>query len=116
MKMTTPEMNVVRFKENDIIVASGDALRLSNFYDGQPNTGVVKYKNQTYTLTDSNAVDAVMTALNEAGHKSNTKLVRSENGSGRKFLEIMNDEINTGEFQGSWDGNYLFIDGVFKRQ
>ena len=117
MRMATPEMKVVRFNENDIIVASGDALSLSNFHDGNAKTGVVKYNNQTYSLTDSSAVNAVLAALNEAGHDSNTRMSRYESGSSaQKVSEIMNIEVNRGTFLGNWDGNYLFIDGLFRKQ
>ena len=41
MTMKTPEMEVVRFNESDVIVASGDAFQLFGFSDGTPNTGKI---------------------------------------------------------------------------
>ena len=41
MTMKTPEMEVVRFNESDVIVASGNSYQLFGFGDGTPNTGKI---------------------------------------------------------------------------
>ncbi len=115
MRMATPEMKVVRFNENDIIVASGDTLSLSKMGDGQAKNGVVNYKNQVFTLTDSSAVNAVMAALNAAGHDSSTE-IRKPDSSPFKVEFILDKEVNSGIEDNKWNGNYLFIDGLFMKQ
>lgn len=52
-KMRVPEMDVVRFKESDVIVASGleastIKLTLSGFADSVEGNGRITYKNTTY--------------------------------------------------------------------
>ena len=116
MKMTTPEMNVVRFKENDIIVASSDVLSLSNLGDDVPKNGIVNYKNQTFTLTDQNAVNAVMEALNAAGHDSTTQIRRNPEESIIDVSTLLSRETNNGVRLKAWNGTYLFIDGMFRKQ
>lgn len=39
MTMKTPEMEVVRFNESDVIVASGDSYKLTGFGDTVANNG-----------------------------------------------------------------------------
>lgn len=50
--MKRPEMEVVRFKEADIIVASGNIATLSGFSDTSPDNGTVRYGNTTYDYTN----------------------------------------------------------------
>jgi len=120
MKMAKPEMAVVRFKENDIIVASGDALSLSKFGDGQVKNGVVTYQNQAFTIADSSAINSVLTALNGAGHSGSTLLYN--NNDDVTFDYLFKVEANTdGRFptgvkSKNWNGDYLFIDGKFRKQ
>ena len=120
MKMTTPEMNVVRFKENDIIVASGDTLRLSKLGDGQAKNGIVNYKNQTFTLTDQNAVYAVLAALNAEGHSIDTLVDNgSYNASVRSLFNIeanVSGNYESGVRNSGYNGTYLYIDGRFRKQ
>ena len=120
MKMAKPEMTVVRFNENDIIVASGDTLSLSKFGDGQAKNGVVNYKNQAFTLTDSSAVNAVLAVLNADGYPGSTLV---DNGSYNTSVKsLFNIEANVsgdnerGVRNSNYSGNYLFVDGRFRKQ
>lgn len=66
-KMRVPKMDVVRFKENDVIVASGaiPSLTLSGFANITKNDGKMTYKGKKYN--DSNYNDLI-TALTEDGY------------------------------------------------
>ena len=44
MTMKTPEMEVVRFKEADVIVASGDPVVDSNYYASFSNLGPAAFE------------------------------------------------------------------------
>lgn len=92
MRMATPEMKVVHFNENDIIVASGDTLSLSKFGDGHSKNGVVNYKNQAFTLTDRSAVNTVLAALNADGYSGSTLV---DNGTyNTSVTNLFNIEAN----------------------
>ncbi len=120
MKMSTPEMKVVRFNENDIIVASGDTLSLSKFGDGEAKNGVVNYKNQAFTLTDSSAVNAVLAALNADGYSESTLVDNGSNNTSVKNLFKIEANVSgnfeTGVRNSNYSGNYLFVDGRFRKQ
>jgi len=52
-KMNAPKMEVVRFKEADVIVASGaKTLTLENFGNGVLGDGSLNFGNYTHTSTD----------------------------------------------------------------
>lgn len=50
--MKRPEMDVVRFKEADIIVASGNIATLSGFNDNEARNGIVSYGGTDYKRDD----------------------------------------------------------------
>ncbi|WP_294480844.1 hypothetical protein [uncultured Ruminococcus sp.] len=50
--MKRPEMEVVRFKEADIIVASGNIATLSGFNDNVYHNAQIQYGNNTYDRTN----------------------------------------------------------------
>ena len=62
-KMTAPVMDVVRFQESDVIVAS---MRISGFSvtDNTDKNGTVTYKGVTYDYTNSSSL---FTLLNSEG-------------------------------------------------
>ena len=47
-KMRMPEMDVVRFQESDVIVASSNSISLNLFGDGVNGNGYVTYLGQNY--------------------------------------------------------------------
>ena len=53
-KWSSPEMNVVRFNEKDVIVASGVAktITLQNFGNGVAGDGLLHFGNYTHTSND----------------------------------------------------------------
>lgn len=63
-KMRTPEMSVVRFKEADVIVASG-TVGLSNFNDGNASNNTFSFNGQSYNFTDNDGFKAFRSALSD---------------------------------------------------
>lgn len=64
-KMSKPEMDVVRFKENDIIVASGGGLpnfiKITGFNDTIADNGTVEYNGVIYNKsTYSDLIDCLI--------------------------------------------------------
>ncbi len=58
-KMRMAEMDVVRFNESDVIVASG-VLKLSGFGDSKANTGSFTYKGNTYAASEISSLKSVL--------------------------------------------------------
>ena len=127
-QMRKPEMEVIRFTESDIVVASNGARRMAtsfsltgvNANDGKGN-GIANYNNTDYLL---NSEDAVKTFISAMG-VSNAGI--SIGGDAQSLKGTLNKEANFGT-SGSWDGYYVYdpdaiwnnktkdLKGVFYRQ
>ena len=62
MIIQKPEMKVIRFGNDDIIVTSGqpDFLRFTGFFDGVPNNASMTFLGKSYT--DGSSLKAAMDA------------------------------------------------------
>ena len=103
--MKRPEMEVVRFKEADIIVASGNIATLSGFNDNEARNGEVRYGNTTYKRGDRDSFPY------------DGKETRFNSGN----LEITLDGLFTSDAAGfsmDFDGKYTYNenDRKFHRQ
>ena len=124
-KMIRPEMSVVRFKEADVIVASGLTMTWSKFGDGVAQNGVVTFKGTDYKISDSTAISN----LYNAGVQR-TAGIESINGSVKYSVNsILKNELSgDGVDSKAWNTTYVYdanaiwnngqqdIRGVFKRQ
>lgn len=54
-KMVAPEMDVVRFRESDVIVASMGVMTLSGFNNDVGSDGNINYKGTNYSIANGNA-------------------------------------------------------------
>ncbi len=131
-QMNKPEMSVVRFAENDVIVASGNERRIvpqSFDLTGCTGTvvgdGTVTYNNVVYTLDSTANVDSFIAAIGADGIRNAGIQSGSKPGSLRHTL---NYEVTTGT-QYYKDGTYVYdpsatwtnsngttLKGVFIRQ
>ena len=107
-QMRKPEMEVIRFAESDIVVASNGSRRMAtsfsltnvNAKDGAGN-GIANYNNTNYLL---NSEDAVKTFISAMG-VSNAGI--SIGGDAQSLRGTLNKEANLGT-SGSWDGYYVY--------
>ena len=79
-KMMAPSMEVVRFKEADVIVASGAgydnrSMNLSGFGDGVLNTGYIRFNGDRFGTSEVeiNRLDSILSA-NEIGDGRTAKI------------------------------------------
>ena len=105
-KMRVPKMDVVRFKENDVIVASGaiPSLTLFNFANTIKNDGKMTYKGTSYNSTNYNDL---ITALKVDGYPDWI----GENGSSFSwFMSISGlfKQDKKGNDRGFPDGTYIW--------
>lgn len=73
-KMRVPEMDVVRFKENDVIVASGglpNFFIVTGFNDSIPGNGIIKYNGVIYNK--SNYTDLIDFLADQTDYDSYVK-------------------------------------------
>ena len=65
-KMVAPKMDVVRFQESDVIVASGvyKTFELTGLGDNVANNAAIGYKGTSYALIDDKARSNFFTAFN----------------------------------------------------
>ena len=105
-KMRVPEMDVVRFKENDVIVESGAILGLTlyGFANTTKNDGTMTYKGTTY---DGSNYNDLISALK--GDEYSDWI--GENGSSFSwFLSISSlfTRDKNGNDRGFPDGTYIW--------
>ncbi len=97
MKMETPKMDVVRFQEADVIVASGDAHKYLNI----SGLGVDGEATWTYT----NGHTSVRSISDYADDKGNGTLV-----TGVKFYNANDVAVTLGEIVEGGDADGLYAD------
>ena len=124
--MIRPEMSVVRFKEADVIVASGLTMTWSNFGDGKAQNGVVTFNGTDYTISDSTVISNL---YSDMGVRQ-TAGIEDRNGTVNKSINtVLNIELSgNGVSSKAWNTTYVYdanaiwnngtqdIHGVFKRQ
>ena len=116
-KMRTPEMEVVRFKEADVIVASGySSMSVSGFQNKTPNdasfnvSGVASYTNDG--TQDISAFYSALSTHYEATINGSTTLDRGDVAASFTTL-FERDASGTSR---DFDGTYSWTGTGFKRQ
>ena len=125
-KMIRPEMSVVRFKEADVIVASGLTMTWSNFGDGTAKNGVVTFNGKDYTISDTTAISNL---YNDMGVKRTAGLENRDGTVDKSINTVLNLELSgDGVSSKAWNTTYVYdanaiwnngstdIRGVFMRQ
>ena len=120
MKMETPKMDVVRFQEADVIVASPNPkplspyLTLSNMGNGDysDNTAAGETTAGGFTLTFEDM---------KTGSLAHLLDLSSEFNNGKSQMSLQNLVDNTYENSdpdeyGAFNGNYVWSNGVYIRQ
>ena len=113
-KMVRPEMSVVRFKEADVIVASGavTAMQWANFGDNVKANGVITYKGSDYTIDSIANVNNVITAMGDMGVNEGTKVTTQTTVSDPSSLQytlrwVLEKEVNEG-VSPAWAGDFAY--------
>ena len=113
-KMVRPEMSVVRFKEADVIVASGavTAMQWTGFGDGVKANGVITYKGTGYTIDSIANVNNVITAMGDMGVTEGTKVTTQTTVSDPSSLQytlrwVLEKEVNEG-VSPAWGGDFAY--------
>ena len=106
-QMNKPEMEVIRFAQNDIVVASSgrlmsQSITLTRFSGGTPKDGVVQYNGTSYPITSSDDVSTFLSALRNNGIKN----AGISNGKNTQSLRnTIGKEVTRG-VEGDWNGTY----------
>ena len=127
-QMKKPEMEVIRFSENDIVVASkgrekSASINLSGFTGSVPKDGTVKFNGNSYSIASTDDVGAFLDAMRNYGI-SNAGI---SNGTTTQSLRsTLLYEVSTGarNWDGTfdydptvfWNNGYQDLNGVFIRQ
>ena len=108
-QMRKPVMEVIRFTESDIVVASGSRRMATSFSltgvnanDGAAN-GIANYNNTDYPLNSTDAVNAFISAMGVSGAGIyNGRIQAPQSLSGTLNVEATKGTI------GDWDGTYTY--------
>ena len=117
MKMETPKMDVVRFQEADVIVASSTPLfvTLSNLGNKNFNDNKASGKSTTGSSFELEFSDMQGGALAQLLNLEST----FNNGTSSSSLKNLVDNTskdNDDESYGAYNGNYVWTDGEYLRQ
>ena len=131
-QMRKPVMEVIRFTESDIVVASNGgrrmatpSLTLTGFNGKKPADGVANLNGVDYSISSLDDVNTFLGALGNAGVKS-AGIYAGTTTNPLTFRGVLRTEANTGAK--GWDGNYYYdpdaiwnngdkdLKGVFYRQ
>ena len=127
-QMRKPEMEIIRFTESDIVVASNGARRMATSFSitgvnkgGAIGDGIATYNNTDYLLNSESAVNTFISAMgvSKAG---------ISNGKNTLSLRATLNRETDSVMKGNWDGYYVYdpdaiwnngnrnLNGVFKLQ
>ena len=121
-KMKTPEMEVIRFKEADVIVASGDVhtMTLAGFQnDGVKRNGILTYNGIEYHINNGgDSINPAINAMRSIGVTENTLVYANDTSSyGLWGLLRIEDGAHVSSIEAvNWDGTYSYVNGVFRKQ
>lgn len=109
-QMRKPEMEIIRFTERDIVVASNGARRMAtsfsltgvNANDGEGN-GIANYNNTDYPINSTNAVNTFISALGVSDAGIDNGRIRAP----QSLVGTLNVEATKGTI-GNWDGTYTY--------
>lgn len=106
--MKRPEMEVVRFKEADIIVASGNIARLSGFGNGGTDNGSVSFGGKNYFYQDRES-------LYQNLHNGSSTTFDNYNNIA-EIANLFEFEHYNDELTNEWDGTYHWNGSKFIKQ
>ena len=120
-RMSAPTMEVVRFKEADVIVASGGynrtSMQLKGFGTGTQGNGWLRFNSTEYSAANnySGFHNDFQERITDNYDYSGTQFLN--NGVYRTIGDLINNE-NTNEsvLAFSWDGTYIWQNGQFEKQ
>ena len=125
-KMVTPEMSVIRFKEADVIVASGavpKTMTMATFGNTFAGDGTVTYNGTTYTINSQSSINSLFAAMAPLGVTPDTQAVYNKKGDSTNLGHLYEVEANidgthpTGSATSSWNATFVYgDDGVFRKQ
>ena len=113
-RLRTPEVEVIRFNEADVIVASGGTLTMTNFGDSNSANNVTTYKSDKYIYNDGQVgLDGFINYIKgDVGYNGN---IMFDPGDGNEQSLIgaltYKDDVDGADY----NGTYRWYNGVFVR-
>ena len=107
-KMERPKIEVIRFNENDVIVASSGlrgapTITMSRFSGGTPKDGTVQYNGNSYSIASKDDVSTFLSALRNNGIRN----AGISNGASTQSLRnTLGYEVSDGAR--NWDGTFVY--------
>ena len=118
--MRKPEMDVIRFKEEDIVAASNEGFQMTirEFANHNAKDGTVTFNNQTYTIDSQASIDSVFAAL-PSGITSDTQIyitptVSTSLGNGFQAEANLDGKHAGGATATEWNNTFVYDGSIFK--
>lgn len=117
-KMNAPKMEVVRFKEADVIVASGaKTMSWTGFGDGNASNNKITFGNGTeFEFGGSAAADVLQTIYDNTGANSTTSIWNEfrKNEPEKQYAAldgVVSNLVATDTSAGTWNYTYVYDAG-----
>ena len=113
-KMKMPDMDVVRFQESDVIVAStATKLMLVNYGDATRLNGYVKINGIGYGATQEHTLEEAYSKFGNFNEGTSFSWDREGGDGTNTFSAILEGDNRTGGETPGLDGVYYWRDGAF---
>ena len=117
--MKKPEVDVIRFKEEDIVAASNFRMTIDKFGNQKQKDGIVTFNNTTYIMDSEESVINAIKAM-PAGITSDTQVyitntVHTSLWNGFQAEANLDGNHPGGATAGQWNNTFEYVNGVFTR-
>lgn len=115
-KMRMAKLDVVRFTESDVIVASRNMITVSGMGDGKANNLNIGYGENSYFAGSEEQMQAFYNAFNPVNHTNINGDTRIYFINGETSTELSMLETFDAQYTNFGNGSYIWKDGAFRYQ
>ena len=112
MTMKTPEMEVVRFEEADVIVASGFATKFGSVQNAGGTKGDLKVTINGHSYN----YDTLATGINDGIYAGLGSINCSKDSNSKSLKKLFDDDENNGAYDGYYESYDDGFNYIWKRQ
>ena len=119
MIMKKPEVDVIRFTEEDIVAASNFRMKIEQFANQTQKDGMVTFNNTTYIINSEESINNAIKAMS-GGITSDTQVyitdtVHTSLWNGFQAEANLDGNHPKGATAQEWNNTFEYVNGVFTR-
>ena len=117
--MKKPEVDVIRFKEEDIVAASNFRMTIDKFSNSTAKDGIVTFNNKTYIMDSeasiNNAINAMPGGITSDTQVYITDTIHTSLWNGFQAEANLDGNHAGGATAKEWNNTFEYVNGVFTR-